>query len=257
MSDFVPEGYLPFTSAVDQACWHWFRDQINAAQERIKKQIEDKQAEASEKASPTDPVSRAIISNHLQETIKQMVFEACQEQIKETYRRLRNALHKGEITAVYFSSMFSSDEPTPIARGEWATSATDDVIKNGIYFPFGRQRAYYERPPSEQVLVREEELRRFLSGEASASDVKADQTATGLIAVSAAERYLTPHINLMLQAMEHFAISAARWPKKDALKAWFLTQKLPNGTPISPSQAEMMATFARPPEASRGGNKRS
>jgi hypothetical protein len=67
--------------------------------------------------------------------------------------------------------------------------------------------------------------------------------------------YITPHIALMLEAIELFDIPE-RTPKKDELKQHFLGKFLPDGSPITDNQASAMATFCRPPEAMKGGNKR-
>jgi hypothetical protein len=159
MSDFVPEGYLPMTSAFDRALLHWFREPIATALEGIERDL----VGTDKHDSSADPVP-----NHLQETIKQRLAEACREQIDQTHRDLQNALHKGEITAFYFSTTILRDEPSSIPRASWASPAAGDVIKDGIYFPFGRPKAYHERRPFEQVLVGEEELDRFLAGQALA-----------------------------------------------------------------------------------------
>jgi hypothetical protein len=245
MIHLVPDGYLPITSAVYQALMHWFREKASTSLERIEKEL----SAADKNYSTTDP-----IPSHLVEIIQQKLDLDCQEEIDKTRHRLRKALHKGDLIAVYFSTRY--DEPSPIPRRFWPSPEADDVLETGDYFPYGRPKHYWKDRQSEAVLVREEDLRRLLSGEAIEPEVNPSQTATNSETVSAAETYLTPYIALMLQAIEHFAISATQWPKKDELENWLSNQKLPDGTRISPNQAKMMATFARPPEASKGGNKR-
>jgi hypothetical protein len=164
MSDFVPEGYLPIIEAFKQALEHWFGEEIASTEKRIKEES------AQITATPGgDSVRDAHLARGLSEDVESKILEACRELPKETYRRLRNALHKGEITAVYFSTRSSGEEPTPIARGKWATSATDDVIETGLFLPFGHPHPQFGYPRfvplSEQVLVRKEDLRRLLSGE--------------------------------------------------------------------------------------------
>jgi hypothetical protein len=70
--------------------------------------------------------------------------------------------------------------------------------------------------------------------------------------------YISPFIRIMLRAIKHFEITEkpSPWLKKGVLVDYFVDQKLPDGTPISRHQAEMMATFIRPPDAMLGRAKR-
>lgn len=70
--------------------------------------------------------------------------------------------------------------------------------------------------------------------------------------------YLSPFLEMMLAAVKQFGIAADRYGhvKKETLVEHFQTQRLPDGTAISSNMASMMATFIRPPEATRGGQKR-
>src|SRR5262249_31356412 len=69
--------------------------------------------------------------------------------------------------------------------------------------------------------------------------------------------YVSPFLQMMIDATDRFSIAAGKNPPKKAeLEAYFKQQRLPDGTPISPSQAKAMATFVRPPEAMKGGQKK-
>jgi hypothetical protein len=69
--------------------------------------------------------------------------------------------------------------------------------------------------------------------------------------------YVSPFLQIMMDAAVRFNTSAGRnGPKKAELEAYFKKLKLPDGTPISTSQAKQMATFVRPPEAMKGGQKK-
>ena len=70
--------------------------------------------------------------------------------------------------------------------------------------------------------------------------------------------YLSPFMEMMLSAIKQFGITAASYShvKKETLEEHFKAQKLPDGTPVSPSMAGAMATFVRPAEAMKGGQKR-
>jgi hypothetical protein len=69
--------------------------------------------------------------------------------------------------------------------------------------------------------------------------------------------YVSPFLQMMIDATNRFSIAAGKNPPKKAeLEEYFKRQKLPDGTPISSSQAKAMATFIRPPEAMKGGQKK-
>ncbi|GLS41571.1 hypothetical protein GCM10010869_71680 [Mesorhizobium tianshanense] len=70
--------------------------------------------------------------------------------------------------------------------------------------------------------------------------------------------YLSPFMQMMLDAVRHFKISDTPNPRlrKEEIKEYFVGRRLPNGQAISPNQAESMATFVRSPDAMKGGNKR-
>jgi hypothetical protein len=67
--------------------------------------------------------------------------------------------------------------------------------------------------------------------------------------------YRSPFMLMMQKAVQHFEISEQRWPKKTELMAFFCAQKLPDGTPVTPTLAGYLATFCRPTAAMSGGNK--
>ena len=68
--------------------------------------------------------------------------------------------------------------------------------------------------------------------------------------------YVSPYMQLMLDAVRHFKIGAGSWPKKEELEEHFRAQKLPDGKPISANHARYLATFCRPLAAMSGGNKK-
>jgi hypothetical protein len=68
--------------------------------------------------------------------------------------------------------------------------------------------------------------------------------------------YVSPFLQVMMDATSRFGITSSKNPPKAELEAYFKRQKLPDGTPISPSQAKAMATFVRPPEAMKSGQKK-
>lgn len=70
-------------------------------------------------------------------------------------------------------------------------------------------------------------------------------------------QYITPFIGMMIKAINHFEINEDKCDvKKEELVEFFLSCPLPDGSRLSPNQANMMATFSRPPRFMKGGNKR-
>ena len=64
-------------------------------------------------------------------------------------------------------------------------------------------------------------------------------------------------ISIAHEAIRHFRISASAnsYPKKGELVEYFQRRRLSNGTFISRHQADSLATFCRPVQAMKGGNK--
>lgn len=84
---------------------------------------------------------------------------------------------------------------------------------------------------------------------------RAPQTATEL---ADSEGYRSPFLMMMLEATLELGISEQPNGrlKKSEIVEYFLARPLPDGTRISANQAKSMATFVRPPDAMRGGNRR-
>jgi hypothetical protein len=66
--------------------------------------------------------------------------------------------------------------------------------------------------------------------------------------------YTPPFMKLMFEAIEHFEIPN-KMPKAETLQEWFKEQQV-GGRDVSKVMANYLATFVRPPEAMRGGQKR-
>lgn len=67
--------------------------------------------------------------------------------------------------------------------------------------------------------------------------------------------YTTPYLQLMLQAAEEFRIGAGGRPKKEVLVDWFRERHVA-GQRVSAIMANYLATFIRPLEHQRGGNRK-
>ena len=69
---------------------------------------------------------------------------------------------------------------------------------------------------------------------------------------------LPEFISIAHEAIRHFriSVSANSYPKKGELVEFLKRRRLSNGTLISRHHAETLATFCRPVQAMKGGNKR-
>jgi hypothetical protein len=67
--------------------------------------------------------------------------------------------------------------------------------------------------------------------------------------------YTTPYLQLMLQAAAEFRIGAGGQPKKEVLVDWFRERHVA-GQRVSAIMANYLATFIRPLEHQRGGNRK-
>jgi hypothetical protein len=67
---------------------------------------------------------------------------------------------------------------------------------------------------------------------------------------------LPEFISIAHEAIRHFRVSANSYPKKEGLVEYFQRCRLSNGTFISRHQADSLATFCRPVQAMKGGNKK-
>ena len=67
--------------------------------------------------------------------------------------------------------------------------------------------------------------------------------------------YLSPYMQIMLQAIQILDLRHNQQSKKNVLVDWFMTQEV-NGQKLTRNMAKMMATLVRLPEAQRGGNSK-
>lgn len=109
------------------------------------------------------------------------------------------------------------------------------------------------------VYLAKQDVRRFsmIANVDPADEGPLDNARTAEAQMSNDENdYLPEFIELMLAALDHFGITSSKYPKKEELVEWFSSQKLPNGENVSPRLADSLATFCRPLNAMKGGNKR-
>jgi hypothetical protein len=70
------------------------------------------------------------------------------------------------------------------------------------------------------------------------------------------ERYVPPFMQLMFEAIDYFGLDGEKFVKKGELVAWFKGKQVSGSPPISPRQAEVMATLVREPRHMTGGNRK-
>jgi hypothetical protein len=144
---------------------------------------------------------------------------------------LRHRFASGELVAAVWNPR--TGELAEIEKDHWCADWSQTMIDKGTF----RQVSGYGQSESLLVLVR------------------IDDDGHGRSV--AIPEYVSPFLQIMMDATNQFGITSSKNPPKKAeLEAYFKQQKLPDGTPISPSQAKAMATFVRPPEAMKGGQKK-
>jgi hypothetical protein len=79
----------------------------------------------------------------------------------QTVLRMRDLLHRGELTAYYFDQ----DGRHPISREFWATSDADGALETGVYWRLGRPSRVYEQRPNYPLFLLQLELNTLLSTE--------------------------------------------------------------------------------------------
>ena len=71
------------------------------------------------------------------------------------------------------------------------------------------------------------------------------------------DTYMSPFLRMMVEGSVHFRINPARTnPKIEIIREYFREKRMPNGSLLTENQVKMMATFIRPPEAMRGGQRK-
>ena len=156
---------------------------------------------------------------------------------------LRGRLATGDEEAFYIDAsggLFS------IFSNEWISDRGEAMLECGYYAPRfykylnGWHPLDHDRSYSTQVIiVRHKKIKQPPQGPISEAE------------------YLSPFLIMMIDASRHFNIRPGKGnPKKPEIEEFFRRKILPDGTPISASQASSMATFVRPPEAMRGGQKK-
>jgi hypothetical protein len=73
---------------------------------------------------------------------------------------------------------------------------------------------------------------------------------------SEADYYVSPFVQLQLDALRHFNIDADNPPLKKQITDWLEKEAAARGIELSGRMLESLATSIRPPEAQKGGNKK-
>lgn len=158
--------------------------------------------------------------------------------------KLRHDLCTGALTAY----AWERTDIREIPQSEWLDDANEVWLRHGS---IGRHSHPLPKPIAKwTILVRQTNRSNTTT---ASSDVKPQNTS------ERATQYESPYMDLMRRAISHFRIGTADGAKvkKSTIVEWLLDQTLADGkTKLGPTAAEYMATFCRPPEAMKGGNKR-
>jgi hypothetical protein len=143
--EFCPEGYVSTQQAIARAAERWFAEQFHKLEKAMELQAERKPEGHIEQAV------RAFSGPEYPEEFRQIAFE--------TVLRMRNLLHRGELSAYYFDNYGRHSVP----RDFWATAEADAVLESGVYWPFGAPSRVYESRSNYKLFTRQLELDRLLS----------------------------------------------------------------------------------------------
>jgi hypothetical protein len=145
--EFCPDGYIPILQAIARAAERWFAEQTHKFEKAMQSQAE------REPEGHIEQAVRAFSGPQYPEEFRQIAIE--------TVLRMRDLLHRGELTAYYFDNYGLHRVP----RDFWATAEADDVFEAGVFWPFGRRGRVLEPGPNYRLFLQQLELDRLLRAE--------------------------------------------------------------------------------------------
>jgi hypothetical protein len=143
--EFCPDGYVSTQHAIASAAERWFAEQVHKLEKAMESQAERRPE------GHIDQAVRAFSGTEFPEEFRQIA--------SQTVLRMRNLLHRGELTAYYFDNY----GPHGVSREFWATAEADGVLELGVYWPFGKPSRVYESRPNYKLLIRQLDLGKLLS----------------------------------------------------------------------------------------------
>jgi hypothetical protein len=146
--EFCPNGYVPTQAAIATAVARWFPEKVQG----LETAIEEARAERKPEGHIEQAV-RAFSGPRFPEEFRQIASQAVP--------RMRNILHRGELTAYYFDNQGRHSVP----RNYWATAEADGALETGTYWPLGQPSRLFESRLHYGLFIEQLELDRLLSVE--------------------------------------------------------------------------------------------
>jgi hypothetical protein len=167
---FCPDGYMTVQEAIERFAQYWFSKRLAALDAATADELANSKDECD--ASSIQQAARALSG---QPSISEGLRQEVADVLTETEHRLRNFLHQGVISAYYFGGVADQGRHG-VAREFWATTGADGVLLSGMYFPFGKPRAWHEKRPSHPLFFLQSELEALLSDDPKSSVRKSNFT---------------------------------------------------------------------------------
>jgi hypothetical protein len=145
MPEFCLDGYVSTGNAILSAAQRWFAEQFHNLERTRQAPVERKPEGHIEQAI------RAFSNTEYPEEFEHIA--------NQTVLRIRNLLHRGELTAYYFDNFGRQS----VSRDFWATAEADNGF--GVYWPFGRPSRVLEQRPNFPLFFLQSELDRVLSAQ--------------------------------------------------------------------------------------------
>jgi hypothetical protein len=142
---FCPDGYVSTQQAIARAAKRWFAEQFHEL---------EKARESQTETQPDSHIAQAVRAFSSPEYPEEFRLIASQ-----TVLRMRNLLHRGELTAYYFDNQGRHSVP----RDYWATAEAHGVLEVGVYWPCGKPSQLYESRLNYDLFIRQLDLDRLLS----------------------------------------------------------------------------------------------
>ena len=160
MSSFCPDGYVRVVDAIGMVARYWFPEQIVSIQAAAAGEIasKDQLNQKGNELTGVEELARALVRPSISNGLRHRIEEVA----RETEHRSRNFLYRGDLTAYYFGGLLDHSRQI-VVREFWATTEADEVLLSGIYWPFGKPRAWPEQRPNRPLLFLESELAALLS----------------------------------------------------------------------------------------------
>jgi hypothetical protein len=161
MTLFCPDGYVQVRAAIERAAQCWFPEQVAAIETALAGELvcDGKPNDGVNALTPNEQLGRALGG---QPSISEGLRQQFENVFTQTEHRLRNFLHRDELSVFYFGTLFDRGRQT-VTPGFWTGTEADGVLLSGTYWPLGQPRTRYEQKPAYPLFFLESELTALLS----------------------------------------------------------------------------------------------